>query len=147
MRSILTVCVGNICRSPMAEGLLRRKLGKHVSVTSAGLNALVGSPVDQTVQDLMNANGIDVTEHRARQVIAPFCMAADLILVMEDKQKVFLQKKYPFIRGKTFRLGEFGGFDVDDPYRREHSIYEKCLDLVDRGVSDWIKQLSHFNGR
>jgi protein-tyrosine phosphatase len=147
MRSILTVCVGNICRSPMAEGLLRKQLGKHISVSSAGLNALVGNPVDQTVQGLMNANGIDVTEHRARQIIVPFCMAADLILVMENKQKEFLQRKYPFVRGKTFRLGEFGDFDVDDPYLREHSIYEKCLDLVDRGVSDWIKQLSQVNGR
>jgi protein-tyrosine phosphatase len=131
----------------MAESLFRKRLGRQVNVTSAGLNALVGSPVDQTVQDLMSANGIDMTEHRARQMIAPFCISADLILVMEAKQKAFLQEKYPFIRGKTFRLGEFGDFDVDDPYRREHSVYEKCLDLVDRGVSDWIKQLSQVNGR
>ena len=68
---ILVLCVGNICRSPMAEAVMRQALldrGRVVDVRSAGLGALVGHPADDNVRQLMEQRGIDVSGHRAVQV-------------------------------------------------------------------------------
>src|SRR5690606_13926645 len=85
-RKILFVCVGNICRSPTAELLMRRRLQgrSNVEVSSAGLQALVGRPVDPQAATLLRENGIDPDSHVARQSTPSVLVAADLVLVMEQ---------------------------------------------------------------
>src|SRR5690554_7867723 len=84
--NILIVCVGNICRSPMAEYLLKATLppdsGKQVH--SAGISALVDKPADATAQELLQAQGIAASPQRARQVTHDMLARADLILAMAD---------------------------------------------------------------
>src|SRR5690606_6212057 len=85
-KSVLVVCVGNICRSPTGEALLKSKLvGRGIEVSSAGLGALTGKPVDATAAQVMAAAGYQLPEHQARQLTSQLLHEHDLILVMEQK--------------------------------------------------------------
>lgn len=144
IKSILTVCVGNICRSPMAEGLLRHHL-RHRMVTSAGIAALDGNPPAPYAADLLAARGIDIAAHRARTLAEWLCESADLILVMDLEQKRIVEQQYPFTRGRLFRLGQFSGFDVFDPYRAGKDTFQECLKLIERGVDDWVRRIESID--
>jgi protein-tyrosine phosphatase len=141
MRSVLTVCIGNICRSPMAEGLLAAGL-PHLRVFSAGTGALVGKPADPMSQALMQRRGIDISGHVAQQVSQMLCRQADLILVMDREQRRHLEATYPFVRGKVFRIAEFSvAQDVPDPYGKDEAAFEHALALIDAGVRTWIDRI------
>ena len=129
----------------MAEGLLKQLLtesGKtdHL-VSSAGLNALLGHPPDPTACQLMMKKGIDISDYRARQLDNNMIRSMDLILVMELAQKTAIEENEPSARGKVFRLGEWGKFDIADPYQKERSAFENSLVLIEQGVSQWAKKL------
>ncbi len=139
---ILMVCVGNICRSPMAEGELRHRLssrGIAAVVESAGLHALVGRPADEIAQALMGERGIDIAQHRARQLTPELIRSFELILVMEAEQQREVESIMPGARGRVHRLGRWGGFDVPDPYRRDRAAFEGALALILRGLDDLEK--------
>lgn len=140
MRSVLTVCIGNICRSPMAEGLLAAGL-PQLRVFSAGTGALVGRPADATARRLMQLRGIDISGHVAQQVSQLLCRQADLILVMDRDQRRHLETAYPFVRGKVFRIAEFEGHDVPDPYGKDEAAFEHALALIDAGACAWIDRI------
>jgi len=128
----------------MAEALLREELaktGEGYDVQSAGLGALVGHPADETAQKLMRRMGIDISGHRARQLDSDLVHWADLILVMETSQKKTLESSEPSARGRVYRLGEWGDFDVPDPYKRPEEAFEQALMLISQGVSEWIPKL------
>lgn len=136
--SILVVCVGNICRSPMAEALLRDVLkDKGVTVSSAGIGALVGHPADKTAQELMRERGLDIGAHRARQLNAQLLREHDLVLVMEPWHQRDIEAMHPFARGKVHRLGKWGEFDVPDPYRKPREAFEQALAAIDTGIEEW----------
>jgi protein-tyrosine phosphatase len=140
MKTVLTVCIGNICRSPMAEGLLAAGL-PHLRVVSAGTGALVGKPADATAQALMRARGIDISGHVAQQVSQMLCRQADLILVMDLAQRRYLESTYPFVRGKVFRIADTIAEDVPDPYRQGDAAFERALALIDAGARTWIERV------
>jgi protein-tyrosine phosphatase len=98
IKRILVLCIGNICRSPMAEGLLKEALPGH-EISSAGLGALVGQPADPHAVALMQQQGIDISAHRARQLESWMIVTADLVLVMDMEQKRHLEQQYPLCRG------------------------------------------------
>lgn len=129
----------------MAEGLFRQAFveGNNFEsrIRSAGLGALVGHPPDPKAIQLMMEKGIDISDYRARQLNQEMIRKSDLILVMELDQKNTIEEIEPTARGKVFRLGEWGGFDIPDPYQKEIHIFEKTLILIEHGVSQWIKKL------
>jgi protein-tyrosine phosphatase len=143
--NILVVCVGNICRSPMGEALLKKALAEsnknECYVSSAGLGALVGHPPDAIACQLMLEKGIDISDYRARQLNTEMIRKADLILVMESAHKSAIEEKEPSAKGKVFRLGEWGKFDIIDPYKKELSVFVQSLNCIEQGVSDWLKKL------
>ena len=143
--NILIVCVGNICRSPMAEALLKAALiaikPGNYKVSSAGIGALVGHPADAKAKQLMMTKGLDISEHRADQLSQTMIHKADIILVMESDHKQAIEAKQPSAKGKVFRLGEWGGFDIPDPYQRDHEVFESVLRLIDQGVNQWVEKL------
>ena len=138
---ILVVCVGNICRSPMGEALLARALADRSRVGSAGLGALVDQPADETARSLLQERGLDISAHRARQLTAELIRRHDLILVMESGHKRAVESIDPSARGKVYRWGEWGDFDIPDPYRQSREVFEQALELILRGVDDWSAKL------
>ncbi|WP_341773172.1 low molecular weight protein-tyrosine-phosphatase [Burkholderia anthina] len=138
--SILVVCAGNICRSPMAEGILRARRPDK-TVASAGLSAVIGHEADMCAIGLLQSRGIDISAHRARQLVSWQCLHADLILTMDRKQKTTIQGWLPHVRGKVFRVGEFIDIDIDDPYRKGSQAFEHALERIDVGLNAWISKM------
>lgn len=145
-KNILMVCTGNICRSPAAEYLLKQQLdqlGKSdITVTSAGLGALVDHPVEDNVAGLLEREGIDTSGHRARKINNTMTHAADLILTMEAHQLDELHRRYPESRGKCFLLGKWqNDLPVPDPFKRSAEAHEIAYKRVKDGVTAWVKKL------
>lgn len=139
---VLIVCVGNVCRSPMAEGLWKARMAPRGTVVeSAGIGALVGRPADPTAQALMAARGIDISGHRARQLTPDLIRAADLIIVMEDGHRKAVEQIDVVARGRVHRVGRWGKFDVPDPYRRPRAEFEHALELISTGLADFERNL------
>ena len=143
IRHILVVCVGNICRSPMAEALLQRELRGQdgFTVESAGLGALVGHPAAEHSVALMEELGLDIGGHRARQIHPDMVSAADLVLVMEAGHRRAIDDADPTARGKVYRIGEWQDRDIKDPYRKERDAYEAALRDIQAGVASWVEKI------
>jgi protein-tyrosine phosphatase len=140
MKQILVVCIGNICRSPVAEALLKQQLPDK-TIWSAGLGALVGNAADPMAMETAAAHGLDLSAHRAQQLTGWMCQSAELILVMEQSHKTEIEELYPLVRGKVFRLGELGKFDIVDPYRQPKAAFDTAYAHIARGVADWAPRI------
>ncbi len=143
IKKILVVCVGNICRSPTAEALLQQKLaGKGITVSSAGLGALVDKPVDASAAQVMAAAGLTLPEHRARQVTPEMLHAADLILAMEQRHLQKLHSLAPETRGKALLIGKWlDNAEVPDPYRQQLPAFEHVFKVLDKATTAWLRYL------
>jgi protein-tyrosine phosphatase len=141
--SILVVCAGNICRSPTGEYLLKDKLADgDITVSSAGLTALVGKGAEVTASSIALTNNIDMSEHKGRQLSTSLIAENDLILVMEEHHLSDLLSQYPQARGKTFLLGKWiDDKEVPDPYRKSQEAFEHVYQLIDQACSAWVKYL------
>lgn len=143
-QQLLVVCVGNICRSPVAEAMLRRALpGKRIE--SAGLAALVGQGVEPTARELAEADGLDLAGHRARQVSVEMIQRADLILVMSDGQRRAIGDLSPEAMGKALLLGKWldagRGREIPDPYRQGRQAFERVHRLLGEATDQWAARL------
>nr|WP_219339610.1 low molecular weight protein-tyrosine-phosphatase [Luteimonas salinisoli] len=138
------VCVGNICRSPTAEAVLRDRLdGTGIAVESAGLAALSGKPIHPLAEAVLGEHGGSGASHVARQIDRRLIDEAGLILVMERKHLQAIDRIAPHARGKTFLLGKWqGDVEIPDPYRRERHAYEHAFRLIDESIARWRPHLS-----
>ena len=127
----------------MAEALLKRELRGQdgITVESAGLGALVGYPASDYSVELMDEMGVDISQHRARQIHPDMVSAADLVLVMEAGHKRAIDDADATARGKVHRLGEWQDKDIDDPYRKPRAAYETALADIQAGISSWAKKI------
>jgi protein-tyrosine phosphatase len=142
-KNILFVCVGNICRSPSAEVMLRHAVaGKGIQVSSAGLGALVNHAIDPTAQALLVEQGLDGADHRARQISDAILAQADLVLTMERKHVRRIAEIAPQASGKTFLLGKWQQErEIPDPYRQQRPAFEHVYKLMSEGVQSWSRHL------
>jgi protein-tyrosine phosphatase len=138
--SILVVCEGNICRSPMAQGLLARRL-PGVRVMSAGWSALAGHGADPIAIELMAERQIDIRGHVASRLNLQQMRAAQLVLAMTRAQCRRIETSYPFAKGKVYRIGEYERIDIDDPYRRGRDAFEIALAQIEGSLSRWFDAL------
>lgn len=141
---ILLVCVGNICRSPTAEYLLRHRLGDApLSISSAGLGALEDHPMDATAASLLLEHGIDARAHRGRQLLPSMLREADLVLVMEREHASRIASLAPEASGKVLLLGKWlGEKEIPDPYRQSRTTFEHVYGLIDQAVTQWLAYLT-----
>lgn len=144
MSLILFVCTGNICRSPMAAGLLRQRLvqeglDSQYEVASTGVWALDDHPASENAVAVMAERGIDISQHIARTITAQDLAAAAVVLVMSREHQEMLRHTWPQYAWKVYRLSEMVGKrkDIADPYRGPIEEYRECADTIaeyiDRG--------------
>jgi protein-tyrosine phosphatase len=142
--SILVVCDGNYCRSPLAKALLQAAVGPGKRVESAGLTALEGYSPHPLVQQLAAEHGLDLSSDRGRQLTVPVALSADLILVMEERQKVDCGRLAPSARGRLFLLGHWRPADqreIPDPVQRGAEAIRRSFEQISQAVSDWVPHL------
>jgi protein-tyrosine-phosphatase len=110
MPSILVVCTGNICRSPMAEGFLRNLLARrragHIDVTSVGTSGWDGSPATAESVEAAMERGADISGHRARRLDPSHVLSADLVVGMTTQHRDRAVQMVPEAHGRSFTMKE-----------------------------------------
>ncbi len=143
MKTILFICTGNICRSPMAEGLFRRAVQGRgdFRVVSAGLGALDGQMPTAHSIAAMDELGIDISGQRSRMLTADLVRSADFIFGMTHSHVDTIALLYPPAAEKTFLLREFDETlevfekDISDPIGSPYEIYVHCRDQIEQGIA------------
>ncbi|MBZ9784392.1 low molecular weight phosphotyrosine protein phosphatase [Pseudomonas sp. REP124] len=144
-KNILVVCVGNICRSPTAELLLRNALAtSSISVTSAGLAARVGEAMEPSARQVLEDRGHSAEAFKARQLTSDIVNESDLILVMEKEHVKQVLKIASHARGKVFLLGKWQSErEIQDPYRQGKAAFIHAHALIEDAVCSWAQRLGH----
>ena len=143
MKHVLFICTGNVCRSPMAEGLLRHMAGDRVKVASAGLGAGHGQPPSAHAIEVLRKEGIDIADIRSQPVSAHLLQQTDYIFTMTRDHLDMLLLLFPEMASKT-RLLRFeeaakgGRADVTDPIGGTRATYESCKADIQRAMSHVI---------
>ena len=153
-RKILFVCLGNICRSPAAEGVLKAAAGRKVlsdkiAVDSAGTyGGHAGQLPDSRMRSAAARRGYDLT-HRARQITEEDFIDFDMIVVMDDMNYESVSRLAPERRylDKLYRFAEFCGrhpqwSHVPDPYYEGREGFELVLDLLEDGCEGILEKMA-----
>ena len=150
---VLFVCMGNICRSPTAEGVFRDKIKKaglaaSVQTDSAGTHGYhVGNPPDARAQEAARGRGYDLSDLRGREVCERDFEAFDYVLAMDKDNLAILQKKCPApFQHKVRRLLSFSrrypNLDVPDPYYGGRAGFDLVLDMVEDAADGLIEAIN-----
>jgi protein-tyrosine phosphatase len=138
VQSVLFVCKGNICRSPLAEVYFQSlvdKDGRRMTVRSAGLETTPGKPAHIKAKAVALEYRLSLEEHATAQVHTELIDKSDLIVVMEIVQKDRIQRLYPRAKGKVVLLGRFdpvGSLEIADPYSGTSEDFQSCFEQVSR---------------
>jgi glycine hydroxymethyltransferase len=149
MKRILFVCTGNICRSPMAEGMMRElvKGRTDVVVLSAGVSAPRGSSASRSAVDALSELGINLATFRSQPVTGELLEQCTHVFTMTREHRRLLDLLYPEQGSKIRLLGEFirGGGDVPDPIGQGLTTYKRCRDAIKSALAqilDFVDQSS-----
>lgn len=142
------VCTANQCRSPMAEHLLRQRLGpdSQWKVLSAGTSAIDGMRASRSAIEAMAGLGVDITSHRSRSLTKELVDSAEMIITMTRSQKDEIVDRFPRAIEKVFTLksiaGDKSGSDVEDPVGMSETDYLRTRDEIDGMLADLVLFLS-----
>jgi protein-tyrosine phosphatase len=150
--AILMVCMGNICRSPTAEGVFRRRAGEagladRLHIDSAGTHDYhVGKPPDARAQEAARRRGYDLSALRARQVAAEDFLSFDYILAMDADNLASLMRGCPQEHRHKVRLflsfsRRFPGHEVPDPYYGGRQGFDTVLDMVEDAAQGLLDEI------
>jgi protein-tyrosine phosphatase len=154
MLKVLFVCMGNICRSPMAQGVFHKLvqeagLEHRVSIDSAGTHSYhVGDAPDSRAQAVLRDRGIDISGLRGRQVVDPDFKHFDYILAMDTANLNNLKRRAPAGCHDKIRLllaysRRYPNLDVPDPYFGGTEGFDEVLKMVDDGGQGLLKEIQH----
>lgn len=136
IQNILVICIGNICRSPMAEYFLKKEF-PNLHIHSAGIQGLTGHPADDRALLCMQRLDVDMQAHIAKRLDAKMLKKADLVLVMTHNQQKYIEEIWPFTKGKIFLLGHWRQCNIPDPYQHEQAIFDQTCQLIQKCIDDW----------
>ena len=154
--NVLFVCTGNTCRSSMAEGILKFLLKENnienINVSSAGLSAFEGQRANEKAIDVLKNKGIDIKNHRSRQLTEEIIKTSDLILTMTDSHKKLITNILPEYLHKIYTLKEYAlkvnnesrdnaNLDIDDPYGMDMKTYEETSNEITEQLVKIIKAI------
>ncbi|MEO5771356.1 MAG: low molecular weight protein-tyrosine-phosphatase [Burkholderiaceae bacterium] len=148
---VLIVCLGNICRSPTAEAVLRERLRAAgleglVEIDSAGTGGWhIGMPPDARSQRHAKLRGFDLSKLRGRQISDVDFNRFDLVLAMDDDNLADLERMKPPNSHAEVRL--FGAQAVPDPYHGPAAGFDHVLDLIERASEAWVPALQALLAR
>ena len=140
-KTILFVCTGNTCRSPMAELILKNKLKKQgiagYRVKSAGLTAKDGDKISPNSRKALKLLGINVSGFKSRLCDVKVLLSSDLVICMTSSHKEKI-KNYPWV----YTLGELTGVgEIIDPYGQDEKVYEKTMRQIEKGCNVLINMI------
>jgi len=144
MKKLIFVCTGNTCRSPMAEGLLRKWLGPNCGweIVSAGICAAHGCRVSENALDVLREKEIDISELRSQLLTSELIRSADLVIPMTQAHQEAVLALDGFSEGKVFLLKSFGvakcATDIEDPIGENREGYRRVRDEIDAALPDLI---------
>lgn len=153
MRSltILFVCTGNSCRSPMAQGLCCKALAEKIDcpidelsqkgykVLSAGVMAFDGGPASAEAVQACREAGVDISQHRAQRLTQDLVSRADYVFVMDRSHGKGVTDTWPQAAERTQLLG--GENDIADPIGGDLDVYRSCAQQIDRGVHERLNEI------
>lgn len=155
---VLFVCLGNICRSPTAEGVFRTLVQRsglqdHIEIDSAGTGAWhIGEPPDARAREAAARRGYDLSRLRARQVVAPDDFVQfDHVLAMDHNNLLDLHRQCPEHLKERVRLfmthaAAFDQNEVPDPYFGGESGFEQVLDMIENASEGLLAYLRSRHG-
>lgn len=146
-KSIIFVCLGNICRSPIAEGVAKKyceELGYDFEISSAGTGSWhVGeAPCENSIK-VAALNNVDISKQRAVQFTSKFANKYDYVIGLDDSNVSNIKK---LGQKKVFKLGDFGydGQDVPDPYFYDgFEGFDKVFEMIDYCVKNLLEEINN----
>lgn len=152
MKRILFICTGNTCRSPLAEGLLRKmaeEAGLELEVRSAGVHAMDGGMISNHTAEILREQGAH-TDIISSSVSLDLIRWADLILTMTAGHKGTVTRQFPQALDKTFTLKEFvvaepnGDLDISDPFGGSLEIYRETAAEIEARLRELLQKLREY---
>lgn len=149
-KHILFVCLGNICRSPFAEGLFKKLAGQNrfddIEAQSAGLIALPGNSATHMAQRVAAEHDVDLVEHSAQPVSKNLVSWSDLILVMEKSHSDSIVSEFPEETGKVQLIRHYARYGskkrgIADPYGLDYEAYRFCFVDIEDAVTGLVEYL------
>ena len=151
MPTLIFICTGNICRSPMAEYLLRGLMGEDSewTIESAGLLAANGVPASQAaIEVLAEDEGIDLQAHRSRMLTPEMVAYADMLVCMSPSHKRHILHLVPSAADKTFMLTDFDLHSTDleiyDPIGHSVPVYRRIKNQIKSALPDLILHMKEM---